>query len=105
LSRHFTKRGQFHAYTGTIHGTGSVGRAQIARFAAARAAAGDGWTATVLHAPVGKPAPPTRAVYGLGLRIYRNGLAARSGGAKLVVDCRSGLLLKWIGPGTTAPRD
>jgi hypothetical protein len=97
FARGFTPAGQFHPYTASIHGSGFIGRAKIAGFVRARYVARDGWTGTSLHPPSGD-ALRDRAVYLLRLRI-----AEQAGGAKLVVDCRSGLVHAWIGPGVRQP--
>jgi hypothetical protein len=41
---------------------------------------------------------PDEATYGLSLRVSQRGALVRRGGARLIVDCRSGLLVTWVGP-------
>jgi hypothetical protein len=101
FARGFTPAGQFHPYTASIHGTGFIGRPKIAGFVRARYEAGDGWTATALHPP--RSALPWKAVYGVRLRVSHQMVAVAEQGAKLVVDCRSGLLRGWIGPAVKQP--
>jgi hypothetical protein len=99
----FTKRGEFHPYPASI-AAGFVGRLRIARFANDRYRAGDGWTATRLQPPRGSVGLPKWTVYGLSLRVGHQGtLLSEQVGAKLVIDCASGLLRRWIGPSLTAP--
>jgi hypothetical protein len=97
FARGFSAAGRFHPYTASSSGTGFVGRAKIAGFVGARHAAGDGWTGLSLHPPAGGVSRGT-AAYLLKLR-----LADRVGGAKLVVNCRSGLLRAWVGPAVGQP--
>jgi hypothetical protein len=97
FARGFTSRGQFHPYTASIHGSGFIGRPKIAAFVRKRYAAGDGWTAIALHPPANFFGD--RAIYQLVLRVVNVG----EGGAKLVIDCRSGLLSAWVGPGVSQP--
>lgn len=99
----FTKRGEFHPYSASI-GAGFIGRARIARFVNDRYRAGDGWTATRLQPPRGSVGLPKWAVYGLSLRVGHQGtLLGEEVGAKLVIDCASGLLTRWIGPSLPEP--
>jgi hypothetical protein len=104
FAKNFVRRGQFHPYTGTIKGSGFVGRGRIADFVRTRYRKGDGWTASRLLSPQGSAGLPTRAVYGLDFRVsYQGAVVAEHAGAKLVVDCRSGLLEKWVGPSVKLP--
>lgn len=89
---------QFHPYTFRIKGSGFTDRKAIVDFITERHRAGDGWSAVKLAAPTGDVGLPDRAIYALGFRITQRGAFIRRGGAKLVVDCRSGLLLAWVGP-------
>jgi hypothetical protein len=99
----FATRGEFHPYTVSI-GAGFVGRTRIARFVNARYRSGDGWTATRLQPPRGSVGLPKWTVYGLSLRLtYQDKLLAEQVGAKLVIDCASGLFRRWIGPSLAAP--
>jgi hypothetical protein len=92
--RSFTPRSHFHPYTAS---RGPVARAAIAAFVRERYRAGDGWTATTLLPPRGSSGR-SRAVYGAALRVTRQGQLLADLGAKVVVDCRSGLIATWIGP-------
>lgn len=103
FARGFAPAGQFHPYTGSISGVGFVGRPKIAAFARKRYVSGDGWTAIALQPPSGNVGLPERAIYQLMLRITTRTVTFAEGGAKLVVDCRSGLVTAWIGPGVRQP--
>jgi hypothetical protein len=97
----FTPRGEFHPYTASP-GTQKIGRTAIARFAAARYAAGDGFTAAVVRAPTRRPVRRP-AVYAVELVLTARDSTLRAGLAKVVVDCRSGLIRRWVGPATPLP--
>jgi hypothetical protein len=104
VAKRIIARGQFHPYTGSIAGGGFVGKRAIARFVRARYRAGDGWTATRLVTPQGSVGLPAAAVYGLEFRVdYQGALFAEPAAAKLVVDCDSGLLARWVGPAIKTP--
>jgi hypothetical protein len=104
FTKQFAHSGQFHPYTASIRGSGFVGRARIARFVRARYAAGDGWTAVRLAPPLGTAGLPSSTVYGLELAVRHQGAAvAERAGTKLVVDCMSGLLQRWVGPALKLP--
>lgn len=104
FAKRFVARGQFHPYTGSIAGAGFVGRRAIARFVRARYRAGDGWTATRLLTSQGSVGLPNEAVYGLALQVsYQGALYAEPASAKVVVNCRSGLLATWVGPAIKTP--
>lgn len=102
FAEHFIARGEFHTYTDSP-GTQKIGRGAIARFAAARYAAGDGFTAAVLRAPTRRP-EGRPAVYAVELVLTARGTPLRTGSAKIVVDCASGLIRKWVGPAVPLPR-
>jgi hypothetical protein len=95
FARGFTRRGDLAPYGGTPE---YAGRAAIARFAVSRHRAGDGWSATILHPPLGSAGLPAEAVYELGLTVRYRGRMLEGRGAKLVVDCHSTLIRKWVGP-------
>jgi len=104
FAKRFVTDGQFHPYTRSIAGAGFVSRQAIARYVGTRYHAGDGWTATRLFTPQTSVGVPSKAVYGVDLRISHQGAAvAEHVGAKLVVDCGSGLLRAWIGPAIRRP--
>lgn len=92
-------RPTFHPYAFRIGGSGFSDRESIVSFVAERHEAGDGWSATKLQPPTGQAGSPDEATYGLALRVSQPGELVRRGGAKLIVDCRSGLLVTWVGPG------
>ncbi len=70
----------------------------------ARYRAGDGWTATRLVPPGGSVGLPKWAVYGLEFQIsYQGTFVSKRASAKLVVDCRTGLLQGWVGPALKVP--
>jgi hypothetical protein len=104
FAKHFALRGQFHPYTSAIKGTNVVGRGRIASFVRARYRKGDGWTASRPLSPQGSVGLPKHAVYGLEFRVsYQGAVIAEQVGAKLVIDCRSGLLQTWVGPSLKIP--
>jgi len=104
FAKHFTRTGNLHPYTGSIAGSGFVGRGRIASFVRTRYRKGDGWTASRLLSPQGSVGLPKRTVYGLEFRVsYQGAVVAEQAGAKLVVDCRSGLLTRWVGPSVKVP--
>jgi hypothetical protein len=94
----FTRAGSLRAYTSMR--VPARGRS-IARFVSERYAAGDGWTALALAPPKSGAAPS--AVYGLTLQVRSPGAPVARAGAKLLVDCGSGLLRGWVGPAIEAP--
>jgi hypothetical protein len=95
---------RFHPYSFRISGAGFNDRESIQRFVAERHRAGDGWSATHLAPPTGEVGLPREAVYALTFRISQRGAFVRMASAKLVVDCRSGLLSAWVGP-AYGPKD
>jgi hypothetical protein len=104
FARRFAVRGQFHPYTRSVAGQGFTTRRAIARFVGTRYPAGGGWTAARLFTPQTSVGLPTRAVYGVDLRVsYQGRRVAEHEGAKVVVDCRSGLVRAWIGPAIVKP--
>jgi hypothetical protein len=103
FAKQFVRRGQFHPYTVSIRAE-LIGRARIARFVRARYAAGDGWTATHLRPPQGTAGLPSRTVYALEFDVSHQGSPFADGaGSKLVVNCSSGLLERWVGPASKLP--
>ncbi len=100
FAREFSEDGVFVAYAGT---PAARGRAQIAAEVVKRNARGDGWTATILHAPVSPAGLPDATTYELGLNVRFRGAQLEGRGAKLVVGCRSGLVRKWLGPALAVP--
>jgi hypothetical protein len=88
----------FHPYSFRIAGSGFTDKDSISQFVTERHKAGDGWSATKLWPPTGQAGLPYQAVYGLDLRISQHGKLIRRGGAKLVIDCATGLLATWVGP-------
>ncbi len=104
FARRFAASSQFHPYTGSVTGGGFRRRPAIARFVGNRYRAGDGWTATRLLVPQASAGLPSKAVFGVGLRVsYQGREAAARVGAKLVLDCRSGFVRAWIGPALKLP--
>ena len=101
MGRFFGRRGAFDAYAATTpaHARGSVrGAAQVASFVRRRHPRGDAWTMLFVDPPLGKAGLPETAVYDLGIRVTVNGRTISEGGAKAVVDCRSGHIVQWVGP-------
>jgi hypothetical protein len=101
FARQFTTGANMQPYTASRPFIDLKGRAEIANFATRRAARGDGWTAVKLEPPTGTAGLPAEAIYGLTLRTTWAGTAA---GAKLVLDCRTGLIARWVGPAIAPPR-
>lgn len=103
FSRGFAVRAEFHPYNGTaLAPPPGRGRWRIERFVGRRHKARDSWTATRLTPPqTSPPAPPANAVYGLSFRV-RVGSYDRVRGSKLVIDCRSGNIDRWVGPALTS---
>ena len=82
-----------------LGGRGFVGREAIEGFASERHEAGDGWTLTDLAPPLGEIGLPRETAYGAGLIVRQEAAQFRKpGGAKIVIDCASGLIRAWIGP-------
>lgn len=101
FARHFVKRGEFHPY---FSRAAFVRSKTMSRFVRGRYKAGDGWSATALRPPTGVGLPTRQALYRLELRIsYQGALIAEGAGVKLVVDCLSGKLRRWVGPGIRRP--
>lgn len=98
----FTADGRFQPYTASVR-TPLRGRAAITRFAAGRIAAVDGWTASELDPPYGRVSPRGTAAYAVTLAAFTNGLPDGAGIARMVVDCRSGLIREWTGPALPLP--
>jgi hypothetical protein len=96
----FTRRADMEPYTASKPGLHLRGRAEIAAFAAARAAKRDGWTARTLMPPIGNAGLPRQAVYGLALGLNWHDDDV---GVKLVIDCRTGLIARWVGPALAPP--
>jgi hypothetical protein len=97
----FASEGFFQPYPGTfpdIAQEGLVGEAQIEAFVRERHEARDGWSATELSPPLGEAGVDDEAVYGMTLVLTSAGNHAGVGGAKVVIDCRSGLVADWVGP-------
>ena len=101
----FVKEGNWHPSTSTssIGRGGSTGRTAIAHLARDRFIAGDGWTATTLMPPTGDALLPRSAVYGLEFQVANDGQPVGGGTSKIVVDCRSGLVVRWVGPALALP--
>jgi hypothetical protein len=101
FARGFTEDGFFQPYVGTfseigLHGL--QGRSAIEEFAAVRYEAGDGWTGRRLEPPQGDVGVAREAIYGLRLELSTFGEATGMAGAKLVIECQSGLVATWVGP-------
>ena len=97
----FTTDGRFQPYNASVRSP-FRGRAAIKGFAAKRIAAVDGWTASELDPPAGGPQTPA-AAYTVTLVAYTNGRPDGAGVARMVVDCRSGLIREWAGPALPLP--
>jgi hypothetical protein len=99
----FIRRGNLHPYTASITGYGFLGRGAIARFVGARYRLGDGWGIGSIGSPQGSVGLPAETVYGVGIRVTSRSRPHGEGGTKLVVDCRSGLFRRWVGPALELP--
>jgi hypothetical protein len=99
----FTRDANFQPYTATQPPLNLRGRPRIASFARRRAAKGDGWTAAKLDPPTGSEGLPREAVYGIALQVS-SPKGGGEGGVKLVIDCRSGLIARWVGPALAEPK-
>jgi hypothetical protein len=90
---YFSRRGNMQTYmTGgfaIFKGRDAIGRHVIQRWLR-----GDGWTAFELNVP----SDPHENVFSLKLRLSAHGIGTRELGAKIVVDCGSGLVDQWVGP-------
>jgi hypothetical protein len=101
FARNFRRDAFMHPYTDTRPPRYLRGRSEIGTFVARRTARGDGWTAAQLFPPA--VAGASTAIYGLTLQVS----SPRGGGVngvKLVIDCRSGLIARWVGPALAEPR-
>ena len=79
-------------------------RSAIASFARERYRAGEGWTASALHAPkrIARPGSRRVAAYRLGILLTRPVTPLASATVKVVLDCGSGLIQRWVGPNAVA---
>jgi hypothetical protein len=104
FASNFTGGAGFDPYNGDIRlGQGPlVSRRAIARFVDHRYSAGDGWTVSKLLTPQGDVGLPFEAVYGLRFTVTYPG-GSLAGGSKVVVDCYSGLVNRWVGPAFGRP--
>lgn len=94
--------GQLSPYD--VGGSGFVGRERIAGFVTDRYRGGDGWTLTALWPPVGRVGLPREAAYGVDLIVVQKSSGfRRAEGAKVVIDCASGLIRAWVGPPFAPP--
>jgi hypothetical protein len=99
----FTPNGLFQPYSASL-GTAVRGRSAIQKFATARVAAFDGWTASQLNPPLGRPSRTGTMEYTVALVAYTNGRPDGAGVARMTLDCGSGLIRSWTGPGLPLPR-
>lgn len=70
---------------------------QFAAFVSELHARGEVWIYVSLTPPTGTAGLPDTAVYGVSLTIRKGG-STRPGGAKVVIDCRTGLISRMVGP-------
>lgn len=75
--------------------------AGITRMVRALHRRGDGWTALRLQPPASSDGRV--AIYGLFVRVARPDAPAYETGVKLIIDCRTGRFIRWLGP--VAPPD
>jgi len=94
-------RPSFHPYGSRITGSGFLTKQAIVRFVAERQRAGDAWTARRVVPPT--KAAPDAAVYGVVLIVSQRSRRVKNGGAKAVIDCNSGRILRWVGPAYGPP--
>lgn len=102
FARHFTTDAVVRPFTPLLDGP-LTARAALARYARSRYEAGDAWTGTTLRPPrnLTPPQPGARtrrvsAEYTLHLLISTRGKPLQSTSARVVLDCRSGLMIRWI---------
>jgi hypothetical protein len=94
--------GQLSPYD--VGGRGFVGRDAIGAFVTDRHEAGDRWTLAALSPPLGRVGLPREAAYGTDLVVTQKGSGfRRRQGAKVVIDCASGLIRAWVGPAFPPP--
>lgn len=75
-----------------------TGRDEIAEWLEARHRRGEGWTLFFIWAPTGRAGLPLRTFYSVGVRVSRHGKVVLERGAQAVIDCKTGLILTWLGP-------
>jgi hypothetical protein len=96
--------GSFQLSPYDVGDRGFVGRAAIEEFASERHKAGDGWTLTDLAPPLGRVGLPREGTYGEGLIVQQESAHFRKQeGAKVVIDCATGLIQTWVGPAFGPP--
>ena len=95
----FAQTGSFEPYTGTQDAAipRAVGRRLIARYVLERHRTGDGWTASAVAPPSGRGGRPLHAIYAVRLVVQLRGVE-HTAAAKIVLNCRSGLIERWVGP-------
>lgn len=95
----FAQTGSLEPYTGTQDAATprAVGRRLIARYVVERHRTGDGWTASTVAPPSGHGGRPRHAIYEVRLVVQLRGVE-HAAAAKIVLNCRSGLIEKWVGP-------
>lgn len=98
-ARAFADEGSLEPYSGTADAPHplAVGRRLISTYVVQRHDAGDGWTARAVAPPSGRGGKPLRAIYGVRL-VVRLRKIEKAAAAKVVVNCRTGLIEKWVGP-------
>jgi hypothetical protein len=95
----FAQTGSLEPYTGTQDAAipRAVGRRLIARYVLQRHRTGDGWTASAVAPPSGHGGRPLHAIYAVRLVVQLRGVE-HTAAAKIVLNCRSGLIERWVGP-------
>jgi hypothetical protein len=105
FARGFDRAADFEPYNGSsfalkpaLKPGGHITRSDIARYVQSRHRAGDGWTGVVLLPPQRRAHPPNDAIYGLALTVRLGSQTQTGRGAKIVIDCDTGLVRVWLGP-------
>jgi hypothetical protein len=98
FSRGFAYRSTFEPYNDSRLAPGTLGPGRaIEQFVWRRHRRGDSWAATTLVPPVEARG---QAIYGLDLKVRVGGRRFTTG-AKVVIDCRTGRVPRWVGPTLT----
>jgi hypothetical protein len=100
-ARHFAADGLWEPYEhlNPPNGTagGLVSKADIKAFVREVHGRGEQWTHGRLVSPVGSANLPEASAYGLAITVVLNGTSSNDG-AKVAVDCKSGLITHMVGP-------
>lgn len=101
LAAAFTVNTHWEVYQHFAPAPPLTSRAAIASFAQQTSARHDRWQLAALEPPVGNGGLPDTAVYAASITVRNNSLYTHSG-AKVVIECRTGLIKRMVGPHGTA---